>query len=74
MELDGDISLYHPDTGAALVLNGTASDVWRLLDGEHCVERIIELLATAYRTDPTAIGDDIRRVITDLTEHGFLPR
>lgn len=73
MELDGDISLYHPGTGQALVLNATASDIWRLLDGEHSVPRIVELLAGAYGTDPEAIRADVLRVIEDLTEHGFLP-
>jgi len=73
MELDGDISLYHPDTGQALVLNDTASDIWRLLDGEQSVDGVIEVLAGAYRTDPAEIGEDVRRVIANLTEHGFLP-
>lgn len=74
MEVDGDISLYHPGTGAALVLNTTASDIWRLLDGEHGVDHIVELLAAAYGTEAATIRDDVRRVIANLTEHGFLPR
>jgi pyruvate dehydrogenase complex dehydrogenase (E1) component len=73
MELDGDISLYHPDTGQALVLNATASDIWRLLDGEHDLPQIVELLATAYGTQADDIRADVLRVVEDLTHHGFLP-
>lgn len=73
LELDGDISLYHPETGHAVVLNATASDIWRLLDGEHGVAGIVALLAAAYGTSPEAIHDDVCRVVADLTEHGFLP-
>lgn len=73
MEIDGDISLYHPESGEALVLNATASDIWRLLDGEHGVDHIVRLLAAAYGTEPDTIRDDVRGVIADLTERGFLP-
>jgi hypothetical protein len=72
MELDGDISLYHPGTGRAVVLNGTASDVWRLLDGRHTVEQVVDVLAGAYRTEPAAIRPDVERVIAELAGHGFL--
>jgi hypothetical protein len=73
MELDDDLSLYHSETGHALVLNGTASAIWRLLDGERDLDDVVELLAAAYRTEPDAIRDDVRRVVAELTEHGFLP-
>lgn len=73
IEIDDDISLYHPDTGAAVVLNGTASDVWRLADGAHGIDDITRLLATTYGVEPAAIRDDIARVIAELIEHGFLP-
>lgn len=73
MELDDDLSLYHPDTGRALVLNGTASDIWRLLDGTLDEEHVVRLLAAAYDADPAAIREDVRRVVAELTEHGFLP-
>lgn len=74
MELDGDVSLYHSVTGQALMLNGTASAVWRLLDGRHDLDGIVGLLADAYRVDCATIRDDVQRVIAELTEHGFLQR
>ncbi len=72
LELDGDVSLFHPETDHALVLNRTASDVWRLLDGARDAEQIVALLAAVYGTERAAIHDDVLRVIADLTEYGFL--
>jgi hypothetical protein len=72
LELDGDISLYDRASHRALVLNSTASDVWRLLDGEHTVEEVVRLLASAYTTDPTAIRADVERTVATLAEAGLL--
>jgi coenzyme PQQ synthesis protein D (PqqD) len=72
MELDGDVSLYHPVSGRAVVLNATASDVWRLVDGELTLDEIVELLAKSYRAEPDSIRPDVERVVRELTEHGFL--
>jgi hypothetical protein len=72
LELDGDISLYDPAGQQAVVLNSTASDVWRLLDGEHSLEEVVGLLAAAYGIDPDAIRSDVVRTVATLTEAGFL--
>jgi hypothetical protein len=72
LERDGDISLYDSATSQALVLNTTASDVWRLLDGEHTVDEIVKLLATAYSVDSASIRPDVVRIIGELTTAGLL--
>ena len=72
LELDGDISLYDARTQSAAVLNGTASDVWRLLDGDHTLDEVVRLLATAYGKQPEAIRADVERVVAELAEAGFL--
>lgn len=72
LELDGDISLYDSATSQALVLNATASDVWRLLDGEHTVDEIVELLATAYLVSSALIRPDVVRIVGELTAAGLL--
>lgn len=72
LELDGDISLYDSATSQALVLNATASDVWRLLDGEHTVDEIVALLAAAYGVDVASIRPDVVRIIGELTSAGLL--
>jgi hypothetical protein len=71
-EVRGDISLYDAQNERVLVLNGTASDVWRLCDGEQTADDIVQLLAKAYRVQPDAIRDDVTRTIRQLIDEGFL--
>jgi Coenzyme PQQ synthesis protein D (PqqD). len=72
IELGEDISLYNPHTQGAALLNSTASDVWRLVDGEHTFEEIVDLLGAAYGADPEAIRGDVRMTIDALVSAGFL--
>jgi hypothetical protein len=73
-EVDGDISLYDPTSERVTVLNGTASDVWRLADGEHTVAEITGLLASAYEVEPASIAPDVLAVVTQFIEAGLLAR
>lgn len=71
-EIDGDISLYHPPTEQVTVLNGTASDVWRLCDGDLTVEEIAELLATAYGVDSATIAEQVEDAIRQFEKANLL--
>jgi len=73
LELDGEISLYDRASRRALLLNGTASDIWRLADGEHSLDDLVGLLAAAYQVDAAAIRPEVERTVRDLVEAGFLP-
>lgn len=72
LELDGDVSLFDTATQQALLLNATASDVWRLLDGQHTLDDIVRLLATAYGQADDDIRPDVERTVATLTDAGFL--
>lgn len=71
-EIGDEISLYDPATERVMVLNTTASDVWRLADGQHDVEGIVNLLARAYQVEPDTIAEDVRGVVQRLAEEGLL--
>ena len=72
-EIGGEISLYNPHNESVLVLNVTASDVWRLSDGEHTLDEMVELLATAYRVRPEDIHSEVERTVEEIIDKGFLP-
>ena len=72
-EVDGEISLYDPHSESVLVLNQTASDVWRLSDGEHTLADMVRLLAAAYGQRPKDIHDDVEKAVRNIIEEGFLP-
>lgn len=72
-EVDGDISLYDTRTERVIVLNPTASDVWRLADGEMTVDQISRALGKAYAADANEIKRDVERLIESLIEQNLLP-
>lgn len=72
VELGEDISLYNPRTQGVALLNGTASDVWRLADGEHTLEEIVALLGAVYDAEPDLIRQGVVQTVTDLVAGGFL--
>ena len=72
-EIKGDISLYDVSRNQVLVLNGTASDVWRLCDGEQTLAEIIDLLAAAYGRPAAELLPDVEATVAKLVEEGFLP-
>jgi hypothetical protein len=67
-EMGDDISLYDPIEERVTVLNTTASDIWRLLDGETPVSEVTRLLAAAYELDPELILSDVLTTIEQLAE------
>ncbi len=72
-EVKGDISLFDAETNNVIVLNSTASDVWRLCDGEQTLEEIISLLAQAYQCPADRIRSDVTETIEELVDKGVLP-
>lgn len=55
-----------------LVLNQTASDVWRLSDGDHTLEEMVELLAVAYAVRSEDIRIDVEQAVRNIIDEGFL--
>ena len=73
-DVQGDIGLYDARHERVLVLNRTASDVWLLCDGLHTLDEIIDLLARAYGTKPSAIRSDVETTLDRFLTEGFLPQ
>ena len=71
-EIDEDISLYVPQTEQVIVLNGTASDIWRLADGSHTIGEVIELLASSYGVSAESITADVEKTVDELSEAGLI--
>ena len=71
-EIGEDISLYDPQTEQVTVLNGTASDIWRLADGSYTLQEITELLASSYGVSPDTIAADVEKTVAELSEAGLL--
>jgi hypothetical protein len=71
-EIDDEISLYDPLTEQVVVLNNTASDVWRLSDGEADLGEIARLLAAAYGVEVDQIRAEVEETIRSFQDQGLL--
>lgn len=72
-EIDNDISVYDPLNEQVTTLNATASDIWRLADGSHTLEQIVDLLAKAYGVSKAGIGNEVEETVDKLISAGLLP-
>lgn len=71
-DVGAEISLYNPSNESVTILNGTASDVWLLCDGEHTAEEIKSLLAASYGTTRDAVSEDVDKTIEEFRTAGLL--
>jgi hypothetical protein len=71
-DLDQDVCLYRADIDEVLVLNATAGDVWRLVDGEFELEQVVQRLAEVYRLTADDIREEVQSVFSDLLARGYL--
>lgn len=72
-EIEGDLSLYDPHSAEVLVLNSTASDIWRLSDGSLTLEEMVSVLAEFYGAEPDSIRSEVEATVGALVVRGFLP-
>jgi hypothetical protein len=69
MDIDGEVTLFHEPTQTALVLNETAGDVWRLVDGERTTDEIVRLIAGAYGIGADEVRADVESALDQLAAH-----
>lgn len=69
-EVDGDISLYPSGREHAIVMNRTASDIWRLLAEPQSLEELVGTLAEEYGRPRAEIEPAIRAVVDTLVAEG----
>jgi len=72
VDIGDEISLYDSRTERVVVLNITASDVWRLSGGDHTLGQITDLLALAYGRQASAISADVENTVASFISQGLL--
>jgi hypothetical protein len=72
VELDGEVVAYHEPTTSTMVLNTTASLLWRLFDGEASLSDLACELAEDYDAPVDAIEIDVVVAVRDLAARRLL--
>ncbi len=70
-EFDDWAVLFDPDTGHGFGLNPTGVLVWKLLDGEHTVEALIEKLHGHADNLPEDVSNHIGEFVNQLVAQGL---
>jgi len=70
-EIDGNFTIYDKDQDNVMVLNDSASEIWRLCDGRAGNE-IVDELAKRYSADRDEIQGDVESVLEQLANSGLL--
>jgi hypothetical protein len=60
------------DLGCIYTLNGTANEIWKLLDGRRTVAQIVEEMAPQYEVDRETLAADVNRTLTELQQEGLI--
>ena len=70
-EFDDWAVLFDPDTGNAFGLNPTGVFIYKLLDGLHTEEEILEALKQEAEGVPAEAVEHLRQFITMLVQQGL---
>lgn len=70
-EFDDWAILFDPDTGKGMGLNPTSIFIWKLLDGSHTLNDIMEKLLKECENVPKEAENDLKEFIQELIERGL---
>ncbi len=65
-ELDKEIVIVSPQGGMIHILNRTASEIWKLADGTHTIENIIQKIYEHFEVSIEQAEIDVKHFIEDL--------
>jgi PqqD family protein of HPr-rel-A system len=71
-EVEDELLLYDPRTGETLLLNNTAAAIVELCDGSTSPAGIVDEIVSVVEVDRAQVEADVRKLIHDLGERGFV--
>jgi SynChlorMet cassette protein ScmD len=71
-EFDDWAILFDPDSGDAHGLNPIGVFVWKLLDGKHTINDIIEEVKSSCEEVSLDVNKDVNEFIEELTTKGLI--
>jgi len=71
-EFDDWALLFNPNTGKGFGINPVGVFVWKLLNGKHSVNDIVEEVRKNFRNVPDNVDEEVKRFIAALSENGLV--
>jgi len=71
-EFDDWAVLFNPDNAAAVGINPVGVAVWKLMDGKHSVNEIVDEIRQRFADVPAAAPEQVVAFIDDLVSRAFV--
>jgi hypothetical protein len=71
---DQSCLLFDQRSRTSIPVSESAGRIWRLCDGNHTLDQIVDDLASLYDAERSQIDHDARGFLTTLERHGFVER
>ena len=71
-ELDGEAVLLNLDSGMYYGLDSVGTRIWQLVERHGAPDAVARAMAEEYEALPSAIRDDVDRLLAALVEKGLL--
>jgi SynChlorMet cassette protein ScmD len=70
-EFDDWAVIYNPDTAAACGINPVGVAIFKLLDGNHSLEQVVDAVKREFAEAPQSIADEVRAFVAALVDRGY---
>jgi SynChlorMet cassette protein ScmD len=71
-EFDEWAVLFNPDTADAVGINPVGVTIWKLMDGKHSVEEIINKIRDRFADVPENSFEHVTSFVNSLADKGFV--
>jgi hypothetical protein len=71
---DQTVLLFQKDTSLAVPVNAEGAAIWKMCDGDHTVDQIVDKLAEIYDQERSRIDQDVRAFLGELVRLGLVDR
>jgi hypothetical protein len=71
---DQSCLLFDQRSRTSMPVSESAGRIWRLCDGSHTLDQIVDDLASIYDAERHQIDGDVREFLALLERHGFVER
>jgi len=71
-DVEGDAAILNLKNGVYYGLNPMGARIWTLIQKPKQVRQLRDQLLSEYEVDATRLEMDVRRLLTDLAEHGLI--
>lgn len=71
-QVDGEIVMFHPDSGAYFSLGEVGSRIWELIDAPSSIAALCTRLVDEYEVEPDRCRAEVEAFVAELRDAGLV--